>query len=343
MSAPAKNHGHRIAVLVSGLLSLTILLVLAVRLDGSALLSELGRLHWGYLPLLVLITLSTFWVRALRWRHLLPDGAGLSRMRLFEATLVGFTATFILPLRVGEVIRPWVLSRWQPVKFSAGLASVVTERAFDALTLLAMLGLALAELDSVPPLVAAGAKIVTLLAVAILIVMIAAYLGAHHMIRVGERMIMAVLGKRYPKLAQRMVAMVEDFLAGLRGVSSLKDLVWSVFWSLVLWALLVALYQIGLVSFGVNAPLWVGVTVCVMIALAVAAPGAPGFVGTFQLGCVVALAIFDFPEEFGVAYSIVLHALQAVTVVVCGFVILHRRGLHLSDLSQRATEKKETS
>ena len=342
MSSPAKNNGRRIAVLVSGLLSFIILLVLGMRLDWSVLLSELGRLHWPFLPLLVLITLATFWVRALRWRHLLPDGSTVSRVRLFEATLVGFTATFILPLRVGEVIRPWVLSRWQPVRFSAGLASVVIERAFDALTLLVMLGLTLAKLESVPPLVATGAQVVTVLAVVILIIIIAAYLGASQMIRLGERLITAILGKRYPKLAQRLVAMVEDFLAGLRGISSLKDLVWSVFWSAVLWTLLVILYQVGLWSFGVDASPWVGVTVCVMIALAVAAPGAPGFVGTFQLGCVVALALFGYPEEFGVAYSIVLHALQAVTVVVCGFFILHRRGLHISDISQRAVEKKES-
>ncbi len=337
MPAPTKNNGRRIAVLFSGLLSLVILLVLGMRLDWSVLLSEFGRLHWAFLPLLVLITLGTFWVRALRWRHLLPDGSAVSRIRLFEATLVGFTATFILPLRVGEVVRPWGLSRWQPVRFSAGLASVVIERAFDALTLLVLLGLALAKLESVPPLVAAGAKVVAVLAVAILLVMIAAYLGASRMIRLGEWMILAILGKRCPKLARRLVAMVEDFLAGLRGISSLKDLMWSVFWSAVLWALLVLLYQVGLWSFGVEATSWVGVTVCVMIALAVAAPGAPGFVGTFQLGCVVALALFGYPEEFGVAYSIVLHALQAVTVVVCGFFILHRRGLHISDISRRAT------
>lgn len=341
MSAPPKSNGRRIAVLLSGLLSLVILLVLGMRLDWSVLLSELGRLHWAFLPLLVLIVLTIFWVRALRWRHLLPDGSTVSRVSLFEATLVGYTATFILPLRVGEVIRPWVLSRWQPVRFSAGLASVVIERVFDALTLLVMLGLALAKLESVPPLVATGAQVVTVLAVVILIIMIAAYLGASQMIRLGEWMILAILGKRCPKLARRLVAMVEDFLAGLRGISSLKDLVWSVFWSAVLWTLLAVLYQVGLWSFGVEASPWVGVTVCVMIALAVAAPGAPGFVGTFQLGCVVALALFGYPEEFGLAYSIVLHAVEAATVVACGFFILHRRGLRISDISQQAVEKKE--
>jgi uncharacterized protein (TIRG00374 family) len=256
---------------------------------------------------------------------------------------VGFTANFILPLRIGEVIRPWVLSRWTPkrVRFSTGLASIVTERAFDALTLMAMLGLTFAKLDAVPPLVSMGAQVMAVLAGSILVVLVTVYLGSDRIISIGERVILFILEKRQPKLAHWMVSMIEDFLSGLRGISKLRDLSWTILWSVVLWGLLASLYQVGLWSFGVDASPWVGVTVCVMIALAVAAPGAPGFVGTFQLGCVVALSMFGYPEEFSMAYSIVLHSIQAVTVVMAGFIILHRRGLHLSDIKQGALAKSQ--
>ena len=334
-----KNQGRTIAIFTSGLLSLAILVGLGLRLDWVVLVNEFGRINWLYLPLLVLLTLGTFWVRALRWRHLLPkgsDGSEVSRICLFEATLVGFTATFILPLRVGEIIRPWVLSRWQPVKFSTGLASIVTERVFDALTLMVILGVTFAKLESLPPIISVGARVIAILAISILAVLVAAYLGSNKMTQWAERMILWTLEKRHPKLANRLVMMIEDFLSGLRGISSLRDLAWVILWSATLWALLILLYQVGLWSFGLNASLWIGVTLCVMMALAVAAPGAPGFVGTFQLGCVIALSIFGYPEEFSVAYSIILHALQAITVVVAGFWILHRRGLHMVDLKKKA-------
>ena len=332
-SNPGKP-GRTLAVLFSTILSMGILAALAWRLEWDVLTEQFGRIRWLYVPLLILVTLLTFWLRALRWRHLLPSGDRVSRVSLFEATLVGFTATFILPLRAGEIIRPLVLSRWQPIRFSTGLASIVIERAFDALTLMGLLGITITGMESVPPLVSAGAKVITVLALMILVVMIAAYLGSTTLVRLGERMIIAVIGKKFPALAKKLVAMVEGFLAGLRGISSGKDLVWSVLWSVVLWATLVALYQIGLWAFGIQPSVWVGATVCVMIALAVAVPGAPGFVGTFQLGCVVALALFGYPEEFGAAYSIVLHALQVITVVICGFIVMHRRRLHLSDVAE---------
>ncbi len=190
-----KNQSRRIAVLASALLSLIILVALGIRLDWNGLVNELSRMHWGYIPLLVALTLATFWVRALRWRHLLPNGTEVSRISLFEATLVGFTATFIFPLRVGEVIRPWALSRWQPVKFSTGLASVVTERAFDALSLMVLVGLAFGYQESLPPILSIGARVVAALSLSILVVLIAAYLGSNKITQWAEHIIVFVLGK----------------------------------------------------------------------------------------------------------------------------------------------------
>lgn len=329
---------HAAAVWISLLVSVAILAFLAYRLEWATFYQELGRIKLLYVPLLVLLVFLTFWIRALRWRHLLPTDAEASRMKLFEATLVGFTATFVLPLRAGEFIRPWVLSRWQPVRFSVGFASIVTERVFDALSLMVFLALTVGNLEEVPPLVTAGANMLGIVAVAILALMIYSYLYSARLIRFGERVIEMLLGKRHPKLSAKLISMTDEFLSGLRGISSFKELSWVVFWSLVLWLELVLIYQCGLWSFGLDPSWWVGLTVSVMVALAVAAPGAPGFLGTFQLGCVVGLSLYGFSEEFAVAYSVVLHSIQVITVVVAGFLILHRRGLHLGEIRKKALE-----
>ena len=121
----SKSIRHAAAVWVSVLVSLAILAFLAYRLEWETFYQELGRIKLLYVPVLVLLVFAAFWIRALRWRHLLPSDADVSRIKLMEATLVGFTATFVLPLRAGEFIRPWVLSRWQPVSFSVGLKTTV--------------------------------------------------------------------------------------------------------------------------------------------------------------------------------------------------------------------------
>ncbi|NWK56253.1 flippase-like domain-containing protein [Verrucomicrobiaceae bacterium N1E253] len=328
--------GARLAVWGSTVVGVLILVVLVWRLDWSLLVNELGRIRWAFVPGLIGMTLLTFWFRAIRWRHLLPKGERFSRTCLLEASLVGFAANFVMPLRVGELVRPWVMSRWQAIRFSSALASIVVERVFDVIALMVLFGFCVGRLPSVPDWVVFGVRVMGLGGVGLLLFVLVVYVQGARMIRVGERCLERFLGHRFPRFVAKLVDLMEEFVTGLKGISSLKDLAWAVLWSTALWGSLVMLYQFGLWSFGVDDSWWVGASVCVMIALAVAAPGAPGFIGTFQLGTVVALALFGYSEEFGMAYSLVLHALQVITVVLAGVFVLHRRTMSWSDIRQRS-------
>jgi uncharacterized membrane protein YbhN (UPF0104 family) len=73
-------------------------------------------------------------------------------------------------------------------------------------------------------------------------------------------------------------------------------------------------------------------TVTVMVAIAVAAPSAPGYVGALQLGCVLALAIFGVSESQAIAYSIVLHIAQFVASVGAGLYSLWSENLSLREV-----------
>ncbi len=324
------------AVWLGILVSAVIVGYLAFNLDWDTLGREFQRVNLLYVPLLLLILLLTLWIRALRWRHLLPSDAKLSRLRLFEATTVGFMASFILPLRAGEFVRPWVLSRWQPVTFSTAFASIVTERVFDALSLIALLGLLLGQHDEMPAFVSTGANILAAIALGVLALMVYTYFCADQASRFAKRIVTGLLGRRFPKLTDKLLGMLDGFLDGLRAISSFKELALVIFWSITLWLGYVLLYQCGLWAFDIYPTWWIGVALCVMIALAVAAPGAPGFIGTFQLGCIVGLGLYGLSEEFAVAYSVVQHALQVITTVLLGLIILHKRGLHLADLKEHS-------
>ncbi|MGA1531013.1 MAG: hypothetical protein ACO398_09770, partial [Kiritimatiellia bacterium] len=92
-------------------------------------------------------------------------------------------------------------------------------------------------------------------------------------------------------------------------------------------------YQVLLWGFGIYPSWWVGMMLNVMIALAVAAPSAPGFVGTFQVGCIVALStIYGYSKEFAMAYSMIAHVFQMALIVVAGIVVLQLRGMKFSQL-----------
>ncbi len=334
---PTSPRHHRTAVWLGLLVSGGILAWLALHLDWPAFLREFRRVR--IVPILIIVALIylSLWIRAVRWRHLLPSHANISRRRLFDATAVGFTANLILPLRAGEIVRPWFLSRGQPLGFATGFASIVVERVFDAFVLMVLLGLSISRIEETPPFVRSGAIALAAVALSILALMIYAYFHSGRIVRLAEWFLDATVARVKPSLAKKLLRMAHEFTEGLRGISNIKELALVLFWSVVLWLEISLLYHVGLLAFGVADPdPWIGVTVNVMIAVAIAAPGAPGFLGTFQLGCVVALALFGYSREFGLAYSVVLHATEVIPTVLLGLVILHRRGLALRDLRRQA-------
>src|SRR5439155_12016874 len=82
------------------------------------------------------------WLRSARWGLLLPEHT-VKTSTLFRALVVGFTVNNLLPLRVGEVARTYLLNRWCRIPYGATIASLVVERVLDGLSLAMLLLLSL--------------------------------------------------------------------------------------------------------------------------------------------------------------------------------------------------------
>ena len=328
------NTGGKLGgTLIGILVSAALLLYLAKNIEWEQFLQQFDRINWLYLPLLIVLFFLSLWIRAIRWRYLLPSGRPLSNARLFDATVIGLFGTCVLPLRAGEFLRPWILSRTENVSFTAGFASVVTERVFDVLTILGLLGLTLHAIEADHELIRVGAKALGALALVILLVMLLAYFSSELLIRVLTQIVNRCCEKKHPQIAKKILSAAGEFIDGLRAISSYRELSLVLFWSIALWLEMAFLYQVGMWMFGEYPSFWVGISLTVLIALAVAAPSAPGFLGTFQVGCSAALSgIFHYPNEFALAYSVVLHAYQVLLAVISGAYILKRLGLSFSDI-----------
>ena len=98
-------------------------------MDWGALRTTLaGANYWWLLPFLAL-EVAVIWTRALRWRIMLEDR--LSTARLFWITNIGYLLNNVLPLRLGEVGRVYLVTRRSTVGMMQGLSSVVVERLVD--------------------------------------------------------------------------------------------------------------------------------------------------------------------------------------------------------------------
>lgn len=103
----------------------------------DAQLSELGAdlaaLNWWWVAVAIGAQLSVYVCQALRWVLILASVVNLRVRQATRAIFVGLFASETLPLRAGEVLRCYMVSRWTGLPFSVSLSSVVIERVFDGL------------------------------------------------------------------------------------------------------------------------------------------------------------------------------------------------------------------
>lgn len=95
--------------------------------------------------------------------------------------------------------------------------------------------------------------------------------------------------------------------------------------------------------FDLNHSVILAVTLGVFVALAVALPSAPGFVGVFQVGCVAATSLFSYPLAAAQVYSLVVHALTFILLITVGFWLLSVHDLNLFELKKAAEEGQQPS
>lgn len=335
MTTKPSTRGHTVALLTSMAFSAAIVIYLFAKLDWAEVWLQMRLVNlWYFIPLSIGF-LALLIMRAYRWRLLLPNRRELSLSRIFDATVIGFFASTVLPLRAGEIIRPWVLSRWQPVSFSAALASILIERLCDAVCLLTLMAICLTRVAEIPPVVLAGTKALGILSGVLIIIVLFSYVFPTNMERAFHQFTSRTAGRFAPALAAKINGMITEYFVGVRVISSWWQLAQVVMWSFGIWLLVGGWFQVMLWAFGEHPGWWVGLTLNVVISLAVAAPSAPGFVGTFQVGCLIGLStMFGYTREFAIAYSVIAHLLQTVLMMVAGLMVLHLRGLKFNQLRE---------
>lgn len=300
--------------------------------DWQIVGNELSNMRfWVFLPGLVVIVFH-FYLRALRWCYLLPERPEKTSLTvLFDSIMVGNFATYILPLRAGEFIRPFMLSRTSKYSFSSSFASVVIERFFDLATVLATFSIVLALVDGLPEWVFAGAKALGVLALAI-VVFIGACAVWPGRLTGFCRYFLAYLPS---KIRGGCDQFLQDFIHSAAVLNSPRRLAITVALSLAVWLTCYLYFYVSLFLFTDSGTMTLAVTAAVIVALAVAAPSAPGFVGVYQVGCIAAFKLFDFSVEVATAYAIITHLLQYILYIIYGFYALSKYGLSLSSLRKK--------
>jgi glycosyltransferase 2 family protein len=318
-----------------GILLVTVALIALFlrQADLSAVGRELAHAHPAGVLLALLASAFTFIFRTFRWQYLLLPAGEVPFGPALRATVIGFGANAMLPGRVGEVLRPYLLARKTHLDPTATFATIVLERALDIITLLLLFALSVALLDTrfavsdgqmlravqFGGLIAAAAAVVGLAV---------AFVFAGHAERVTavtERLTRR-LPDRFGRLAIKLVAAFGQGFAVLRSPTALAL---AFAWSVAVW-LSIALTTWSMArAFGLPLPFPGTFTVLMFMAVGVSVP-TPGAVGAFHESVRLALtSLYAADNDRAVAYAVALHALSFIPVSLATLVLVAREGLSL--------------
>jgi uncharacterized protein (TIRG00374 family) len=326
-------------------------IVLALRkIDLRQTESVLRDLPLWAILLYALSIIPVHLFRAWRWKYLLrPIGVELGFGRLMLISTAGFMAILALPFRLGEFARPYFVVRGGQSRMSAVLGTVAVERVVDGLVIAVLLFVtylfSFAQGERAYPAMLAVSAYLALLG----FLGLTAFLGcALRWPAATIRLLLAVtfLRRLSPKTADKLADKLQALIQGFRALAHARDMLPFLAQTALYWAangfgmwFLARLMHLPIPIHGAFAAMaFTGVLITL--------PNAPGLVGQFHAGIVLALAAY-LPESIlasaGGAYAVALHGIQFVWYVAFGFLALLLMGGPAASLRSLVIDSKRAA
>lgn len=333
----AKLKSRRIQALAVSLLAAGLLAVFFRGADFGAIASSLAEAHLTLIVSAIAVVLTSYVLRAIRWKLLLTPVGRPRLSACFITTVIGFMVNFLAPTgRLGEVVRPYLLARREGFSASSAFATIFLERVIDLITVAFLVGgwLLLGSL----PQGANSQTAVQGLKLGGVTASVGAGIGLALMfafVRYREAALMRaqwVTGWFPSRLAESVMRFLKAFGEGLGVLVDGSNLLRTALLSILLWLNISAGVWLGLTAFDVVLPFGAALLVIGFLVVGVAVP-TPGAVGGYHLMFALALTVlFGVDESLAKAAALVNHAIAFLPVTLLGLFFFFREGLSFREV-----------
>jgi uncharacterized protein (TIRG00374 family) len=316
-----------------------VFLVLAFqRVDLPSFVDELKNVNYLWILPSAACTLLGYGLRTVRWQVILGDAARAPLGTLFAVLIMGFATNNLLPGRLGELWRAYLLGRKRSVRKTFALASVVVERVFDGLTLIALLAIVSFSIQ-----LPGWGRQIELLAAAVFLgatVGVILLLWRPNLVQVP---IHRVVGRFHGGLAVFLVERFDSFVEGLTPLRRPRILLAAAVLSAGVWLVEGSSYFALSRGMSLNVPGNLEIPALglalVTINLGIMVPSGPGYVGTQEFFGTAALGVVGASPQAALALVVVSHVVQYALVTGLGLVFFAREHLRPRDLQPALAEQ----
>ncbi len=312
---PKLKRAGRAVGMIGVAFSLLAVAYLIYSFDFSQAWSILRGVSLWFVASMIILYMSTFIFRSLRWSLMLNDFLQTTHRNYLQSILIGFAGNNILPARGGELLRMEVFSRKTKSSRITAISSIALEKILDAIVLLFFLLVVSLWLREANSLVLSTIKSVSLIFIPLVGVIVFIRLRGSSILQwmnSGKWKILGSLADHFDKFFHALIFLKFDG-------KTLKIITLSI----LVWVIEGAVFVLGILAVGIEE----GVMIKAIIALCIVnfgilIPSSPGYFGIFQLAVILALTSFGISEAKSLAVAIIIHACQYVPVTITGMITL---------------------
>lgn len=314
-----------------GLLLSGFFLYLALRgLRLGDVWDPLKSANYGWLIPGVAVYFLAVWARAWRWHYLLRPVKSVSTSTMLPIVTIGYMGNNIYPARAGEVLRAYVLKRKRGVAISSSLATIIVERVFDGVVMLAFVFLNLPELANLTSSSGFVGNIqsLALWGAGIFLGVLGAFLAAAMFPYRAERLVTWLITRVTPeRFRDRVLEISLRFLGGLESLRSPQEALMVFLTSVVIWLLETGKYWFVMQAFPFEVSFFALMLMNGIVNLATTIPSAPGYIGTFDAPGIAVLVAFGVGQGVAAGYTLVLHAALWLPITLVGAYFMTKEGI----------------
>jgi len=322
-----------------GILISAIFLYLVLRkIDFAQLWQVLKAANYWWLIPGVMVYFVALWARSWRWHYLLRPLKAIPTTSMFPIVTMGYAGNNIFPARAGEVVRAVILKRKQGVPISASLATIIVERVFDGIVMLAFVFVNLAELTRLTNVsidiagIKFGIREIAIWGSVAFFGALAVFLVAAMFPKPTDHLVTWLVERLAPaRIREKTLGISRRFLGGLESLRSPIDVLMVFVTSVIIWLLETVKYWFVMHAFRFSVSFFALMLMNGVVNLATTIPSAPGYLGTFDLPGIAVLQAYNISREVAASYTFVLHFALWFPVTAVGLYYMFREGIKWSE------------
>jgi uncharacterized protein (TIRG00374 family) len=330
MSAPPDRGPRRMLNFqtVAGLLVTAGIIWLGLsRIDLSETIAAFAVVRVGYVLAGGALVVAVIAILAVRWWVLLPTSPNVPIRFVFCYLMIGYMVNAVIPLRLGDLARAYLLGRRHGIAVSMTLSTVVAERLFDVLAIV-VIGFFVSTVLDLPPAVEVGLRAFAVLGVTGMLLLYGLSFWGEWI----DRLAWLKSDATHIQWLSAMLQRLDYFCQALIVLHDGKRLAAASALTFAGWGVLCASLSMFVFAFGLKVPYLAGSLMMVATSLGASIPSAPGSTGVFHVMTVLALSVWSVPTEEAVAVGVVAHGVTIALHIVLGALCAWLAGIRLSSL-----------